>query len=122
MVFLDANIILELILERQKFQAVENIIRATDDHAISMLTVHLIMYFGIKNGVNAETLYGFIGGYKVLDISQSDYRWAKKYCHGSDFEDALQVACAVRSGAKQFITLDKTLANLYKKSIPMLTV
>ena len=118
MVFLDANIILEtILLNRAKAETVEKIIGQTDQLAISALSVHLVFHFGLKDKIQRSILQGIVEQYKILNFSKQDYLWAKQNCKDDDFEDALQVAIAVNNNCDSFITLDKSLANNYKKHI-----
>jgi predicted nucleic acid-binding protein len=52
---------------------------------------------------------------KILPLALEDYRWAVDNEQGRDFEDALQVAMAIRTGCSSFITLDANLAKRYAK-------
>ena len=118
MVFLDANILLELALtdRRKKLQVIQ-FLDGGEGFMMSILSVHLLIYFGLKDGLVLEDLFGIADSYKLLDINEDDYEWAKKHCVGGDFEDALQVASAVRNQAKDFVTLDANLAKNYEKFI-----
>ncbi len=115
MVFLDTNIILEIILnDRAKFQQVRNFLEKLDDvTAISMLSVHLIMYFGRKEKANETYLNEIIDQNILLSLTSADYKWAKKNEYKKDFEDALQLAIAIRAGCDAFVTLDQDLVNSY---------
>lgn len=118
MVFLDANILLELALtdRRKKLQVIQ-FLDGGEGFMMSILSVHLLIYFGLKDGLVLEDLFGIADSYKLLDINEDDYEWAKKHCVDGDFEDALQVASAVRNQAKDFVTLDANLAKNYEKFI-----
>lgn len=115
MVLLDTNIVLEIILkDRAKRRQVEDfLISVNEPTAISMLTVHLIMYFGRKEKTNDEFLEGFIGENELFTLSPEDYSWALANEKGKDFEDALQIAVALRMGCEKFVTLDTKLAKAY---------
>jgi predicted nucleic acid-binding protein len=115
MVFLDANAVLEVVIAaREHSQRTREFIdNIEDDVAISMLSTHLIMHFGRKEGVDDNILLGMIGSCKILNLESEDFRWATKSERGRDFEDALQVSVALRNGCSEFITLDKKLAKAY---------
>lgn len=115
MVFLDTNIILEITLKnRAKFLQVKDFLEKLDDAtAISMLSVHLIMHFGRKEKEDDTYLDGIIDQNVLLALTSEDYEWAKNNEHRKDFEDALQVAVATRTGCDTFVTLDHSLANAY---------
>jgi predicted nucleic acid-binding protein len=115
MVFLDANVLLEIVLkDRPRLEQVLQFLETlNDDTAISILTVHLLMHFGRKQGITNELLENIIGENELLSITPEDYVWASLNEHGKDFEDALQVATAIRNGCKAFITFDAKLAKVY---------
>ncbi len=116
MVFLDANVVLEIVLKDRPHleQAQQFLVKLTDDTAISILTVHLLMYFGRKQGIPDELLEKVIGENELLSITPEDYVWASLNEQGKDFEDALQVATAIRNDCKSFITFDATLTKSHK--------
>ncbi|HUC88099.1 MAG TPA: type II toxin-antitoxin system VapC family toxin [Candidatus Binatia bacterium] len=115
MVFLDANVILEITLkDRPHFdQAKQFLESVADDTAISMLTAHLIMYFGRKAHVADELLESVINENELLPVTPEDYIWAVLNEQGNDFEDALQLAVSIRNGCSSFITFDKPLVESY---------
>ncbi len=117
MIFLDANIILEIVLkDRPHFEQAQKLLEAVDDDtAISMLSVHLIMHFGRKEHIDDALLENVIGENELLPISPEDYVWAVLNEQGRDFEDALQIAAAIRSGCDTFVTFDTSLAKAYSK-------
>lgn len=114
MVFVDANIVLELILPgRKKAKAVARILGQQSDMALSMLSAHLIWHFGRLQGLPDDFLTKIIDDYKLLSVTEADYNWAKHNERGKDFEDALQVAIALKAGCDTFITLDGPLIKRY---------
>ncbi len=125
MVFLDANILLEIILrDRAKKDQVENYLTLVNEPtAISILSVHLIMYFGRKEKAEDKFLERTIRENEILTLLPEDYEWALKNEKRKDFEDALQVAVAVRTGCEKFITIDDKLAKAYADfPITMITI
>ena len=115
MVFLDTSILLEIILkDRAKRLQAESFLKSIEEPtAISMLSVHLIMYFGRKAQINDEFLQGVINENELLDLAPEDYEWALINEKRKDFEDALQMAIAVRAGCTTFVTLDSKLVKAY---------
>lgn len=85
----------------------------TEYTAISMLNVHLIMYFGRKEQVSDDFLESIIMENTIFPISPEDYNWVLSNEKGKDFEDALQIAVAIRSGSRTFVTLDRALVKSY---------
>ena len=112
-VFLDANILLEIILERRNQTIAKELLSKKDvDLNISALSAHLIMYFGQKK-VDLQILRQFLGDYTILPLEAADFDWAFTNMRNNDFEDALQLAVAVRNGCANFITFDKPLVETY---------
>lgn len=118
MVFLDTNILLEIVLkDRDKRLQVESFLKAVDEStAISMLSVHLIMHFGRKSQIDDDFLRGVITENELLTLAAEDYSWALVNEKKNDFEDALQMAVAVRAGCSTFVTLDAKLSKAYSSS------
>jgi predicted nucleic acid-binding protein len=87
---------------------------------ISALTVHLVMYFGLK-AYSADVLKAFLADFTVLAVEPSDVVWAFDHMVKNDFEDALQVSVALRTGCEVFYTFDRNLYAAYKH-LPNLTI
>ena len=112
-VFLDANIVLEIILERHKQQLAKDLLaKYSDNLNISALTAHLITYFGLQR-VDLPVLRLFLKDYNVLSLESADFGWAFNNIRNNDFEDALQLGVAIRNGCTSFVTLDKLLVDTY---------
>ncbi|HEY1645233.1 MAG TPA: PIN domain-containing protein [Candidatus Saccharimonadales bacterium] len=112
-VFLDANIVLEIVLERQNQQLAKDLLsKYSDNLNISSLTAHLITYFGQKR-VDLPVLRRFLEDYIVLSLDSVDFEWAFNNIRNNDFEDALQLSVAIRNGCNSFITFDKPLVDTY---------
>lgn len=92
---------------------------STNDTVISPLSVHLLAYFGQKDGLKLDFLLDLIAKFCLTDFSTEEVAWASVNRQGEDFEDALQVACAVGCGARAFVTFDRSLAKRYGQFIKM---
>ncbi len=115
-VFLDANILLEILLPgRQKSALADSY--AQDKAAVSPLSAHLYVHFGKKEGFSIKVLTSHLALLNFTSLGEDEIRWAIANCQDDDFEDALQVACAVINGSDLFVTLDKPLAQKYQKFI-----
>jgi len=113
-VFLDTTILLEVILHRQnEDKAREALKQHAGDIHISTLTAHLIVHFG-KKIVSLATLKNFLSDYTLLSLEKIDFTWAFSNVRGDDFEDALQLAVAIRHGCENFLTFDSGLYEHYK--------
>ena len=128
MVFLDSNILLEVILKgrtkrSQVKEYLESISKSDDFSSISMLTVHLIMHFGRKEQIDDGLLQAVINENELLALSNEDYDWALANERDKDFEDALQLAVAMRAECDIFVSLDKRLTRDYSDlPIKILTI
>lgn len=116
---LDANILIEIVLERLKYQAVvRTITEAAAEHKLvtSILSADLLLYYVEREKRDKAGAFNFLRSYQILDMNEADYEWATQNDQG-DFKDALQVACALRHGCKKLITLDAELAKRHNKHI-----
>ena len=115
MIFLDTNILLEITLvDRPHYTQVKHLLENTQEEtAISVLTSHLVMYFGRKEQTEDAFLHAVLNENKLLALTPKDYEWAANNEQGKDFEDALQLSTAIRSGCSSFVTLDAMLAKRY---------
>lgn len=113
-IFLDANILLEIVLGRKQATAARKLLEnQTEKPLISTLTAHLVVHFG-QAIVDLPVLRQFLGDYDLVSLESADFDWAFMNMRGSDFEDALQLAVAVRNGCSSIITFDKDLYKNYK--------
>ena len=118
MICLDANILIEVILGRKKATACRELIqRTTDDIAITILSLDLVMYYAEKNKLSLAPIEQFLRTFIWLAIVESDVDKAFKRYTDDDFEDALQISCALRESCTKFVTLDSALAKKYAKDI-----
>lgn len=115
--FLDANVILEIILQRKNYDLVSSyLLQDIDSINISSLSAHLVMHFGTKQFM-AKDLYTFLKDYQMIELSRTDFDWADQNSKNDDFEDALQISCALKYGCTDFVTLDKQLYKDYADSL-----
>lgn len=113
-VFLDANVLLEVLLARRHETAARRVLQMhAGNMYISALTAHLVVHFG-QQCVSLDVLQNFLGDYQLLELTATDFTWAFTNLRGSDFKDALQLAVAVRQGLPKFLTFDKELHRLYR--------
>lgn len=117
MIFIDANVLLEIILKRGRSKACEQLLTNDKNKAISTLAVDLVMYFVEKYKLEREPVKIFLESFSWLPVTDSDAQWAFNSYKGDDYEDALQVACAIREGCSRLATLDGPLAKKYAENI-----
>lgn len=112
-IFLDANVLLEIILGRDNEAIARKTLEAQQNNLfISSLTAHLVVYFG-KALVDLPVLRQFLSDYTILSLESADFEWAFTNLRNSDFEDALQIGVAIRNGCTDFLTFDKGLYKAY---------
>lgn len=83
-----------------------------------MLTVHLVLHFGLKDGLTIEILQTFLPDYSKEALLPEDYAIALQLLKNRDHEDALQLAVAERSDCTAIVTLDKQFAATYQTTLP----
>ena len=117
--FLDANVLLEVLLGRNNEPQARSFLTAHSKQLfISSLTAHLIVHFG-QAIVALPIIRRFLSDYSILELAAADFEWAFNNLRNNDYEDALQLAVAIRHGCSQFVTLDKTLALAYASLMPI---
>ncbi len=112
--FLDTNVVLELLFKRQQVPILLPKLNEYEQVYISFLTVHIVYYFGKKIKLEDWELNFILSRFKVLNQGSTTYEIAKQICKDEDFEDALQLACAIENNIKNVITLDEKMKDLYK--------
>ncbi len=116
-IFVDANVVLEVTLRKRRFVAIAE--RFLSDHqtVASPLTAHLLVHFGRKEGRSQWYLFSQVKELQFTEFGGAEVGWAMANGQGDDFEDALQVACAVLHGCNVFATFDQRLARRYRPFI-----
>lgn len=124
MMLLDANILLEMIIPgRQQKEAIFAWLEEqAEQPCISMLTVHLVMHFGLKNGQSTAELKAFLANYPKMGLLPEDYETALDMLVDRDHEDALQLAVAARTGCTRIVTFDRKFAANYQHRLPFTVV
>lgn len=113
-IFFDANVLLALLLKRHGCGAVTDVLHNLTDEivCISALSGHLVVHFRPK-GLDLSVIEKFLLDYTMIDLSLDDFKLAFDTVPDGDFEDALQIASALRYGCNIFYTFDKQLAKSY---------
>ncbi len=117
--FVDANVLVEVIEERANFEASVAFLRKNAGNMyISALTVHLVMYF-CRKVTTTEHLQAFLSDFYITPITSSEVTWAFNNLRSKDFEDALQIASALLAGCEQFVTFDRGLIKRYGSELQL---
>ena len=119
MILLDANILLEMLIQDrpQKAKVLSWVERNTENFCITMLTVHLVLHFGLKDGLTTLQIKKFLEYFPRIALLPEDYVAAMNILKDKDHEDALQLAIAERIGCSAVVTLDKKFATTYADRI-----
>jgi predicted nucleic acid-binding protein len=119
MILLDATILLEmLIVGRAKKEVVYQWMESNEeDFCITMLSVHLVLYYGLKDKLTISEIKTFLADYPKIALLPEDYVAAMGFLNDKDHEDALQLAVAERVGCTGIVTLDKKFAHVYEDRI-----
>ncbi len=118
-VFLDTNVVMEVLFQRGKRADLQKLVMSLPDRtylAISVLTVGTVFYYAERAKIAKTRVHDLLSEFIILDMGAEDYDWAVDNDQ-NDFEDALQVACALRHDCSKLITLDKGLAKNHRKHI-----
>jgi len=125
-IFLDANLLLDLVLKRPGFTTAKGIIQAGIDGEIELYTspsvLHITAYFAGKSYLQKHTkqlLLTLLNDVTVIDCDHATVLTALGNGDIDDTEDALQYFTAIRSGLDCFISADK---DLKKAALPQLPV
>ena len=124
MILLDANVLLEMLIAgRPKKNIVFDWMSQNEEYfCISMLTVHLILHFGIKDGLGIADIKTFLADYPKVALLPEDYVEAMEILRGLDHEDALQLALAKRVDCSAIVTLDRSFAHTYEDRLQFITL
>ena len=119
-VFLDANILMEIMMARSKLEKISEILHdSRHEFFISSLSVHILYYFAELEGIERSFTRYLTGLAQHLPLSSGEIAKAQERYDGRDFEDCLQAACAESGGCDQILTLDRAFK---KNSATKLTV
>lgn len=109
-VFLDTNILMDLLLERPGFEEAAVILQAGEDGRIelccSCLTMANLAFILRKNTTPARLAPTLMQIQSLMEILPMDAAQLKQACwiSGRDFEDVLQAVCAHAAGCSHIVT------------------
>ena len=125
-IFFDANILLDILLpsrpnHAKAVAAYETICQTGAQLATSENILTTIEYIAVKNGTDCRTISRFFTGLQevfalygfadVLTESLGIYETACRQGEKIDFEDLLQLQCAIHNGCDVFLTEDGGILN-----------
>ncbi|MEI6728972.1 MAG: PIN domain-containing protein [bacterium] len=114
-IFLDANILLEVLYKRNKESESKSLMAANIGYSvISAVSIHISNYFLEKDKQNIVDKEEFYNAFEIIALSDSIITKAYQI-YNQDFEDAIQVASFLQSDCDEFWTLDKKLQTNYGK-------
>ncbi len=110
-IFLDTNILLDLLLEREKFEEamiiLNSVERGIHEAVILDITLVNVDYIAKKQKVDAkEFLKLIVKNCKITSVS-NDLSLEALILDNNDFEDSLQYVCAKNEACEQIVTNDK---------------
>ena len=109
-VFLDTNILMDLLLERPDFEEAAVILQAGEDGRIelccSYLTMANLAFILRKNTTPARLAPTLMQIQSLLEVLPMDASQMEQACwiNGRDFEDVLQAVCAHAAGCSHIVT------------------
>ncbi len=117
MLVLDTNIVMELVEERLRAKTVLRALNLYGNEPlyITTLTVSTAFYLAEAHKFDVLEVERVVTRCSVIDVDAADVDWALAHYKGKDFEDALQIAAALRQKCTVFMTLDAALAKKYGK-------
>lgn len=77
------------------------------------------MYYAERDKLRLPAVKTYLETFVWLAINEADGQWAFANYDGKDFEDALQIGCALREQCSTFVTLDQKLAKKHKAHLPI---
>ncbi len=117
MLFLDANIILEILFKREKSEFCINICKEYESLAISPTSLHIIYYYAEKAKIDLEFLEEMLEDFVILPFNSNDFKLALDVFENEDMEDALQIATAINNDIKQVFSLDSKMVQKYQNLV-----
>lgn len=118
--FLDTNILLEILFQRDQEERCIQILQNFEDLYISSTSLVTVYYFCEKYNFDLEVLENFLMSFELLSCGEDEYDFAKKIFAGKDMEDALQIACALNNNISSVLTLDRDMQKKYEGIISFL--
>lgn len=115
--FIDASILLSILDEDEFLPKITKAVEQYENIWISPLS-YLFGYERCRRlKISLEKIHEELSFYEIVAIDSQTIEKAKSICFDSDFEDAVQVACALEANVPNFLTNDSKQAKRYKTLI-----
>jgi predicted nucleic acid-binding protein len=122
-VLVDANIALDLLLQREAAEKSEAALRESATlYFISALTVHLLYHFGEQENINHNAIAAVIDLFETLGIDKSTVKLAQSRYKDKEFEDCLQAACAELHNCDEILTRDRKFTKFSGTVLPVMVL
>ncbi len=122
-VFIDANVLLEILFDRKLSDKCQSLIQDPDNqYSISALTVHIVWYMAERYKVNTEAVDSLLSVWEVLPITEKTTSTARIRYDGKDFEDCLQAISAEEAVCDEIITIDGHFKDYSHTELPVLII
>jgi predicted nucleic acid-binding protein len=116
-VCLDANVLLDIILDRKRKSAVLKKIDGTQ-YATTSISASIAYYYAVSDTVSNNAFKNFLRDYDILTVDELTFESAFMLAGDqNDLEDAIQIAACKQAGVQTLVTADKQLAKLYAKEL-----
>lgn len=110
---------MEILEKRQRLPAVIRALNQNRSQEVAVTTLTLSNVFYLVERGKGEVVVAdkLLKTYKTIGVIEQDAHWAFDHYKGKDFEDALQIAAAIRAKCTVFMTLDAALSQKYSKKL-----
>lgn len=119
-IYLDANILLEILFERKLAANCKTIVsNPLNEYGISVITVHIIWYMAEKYKLQTQLIDDLLSVWAILPVTDRTIQVSRNRYDGKDFEDCLQATCAESGGYDEIVTIDKQFQNHSHTTLPV---
>jgi hypothetical protein len=125
MIFLDGTVLPELLLpdRRCSDEILLLVLKLEEPAAISALSLPYLYKVCAASGISVQTLQAIVERFHLVSSLSEDYEWASSLLTSGDsnqidLSGVLQIAAAVRSGCRTFVTVDESRSALAAEHLP----
>ena len=122
-VFLDANILLEILLDRKLASKCKSLASdPANEYGISALSVHIVWYVAEKYNLPTQLVDDLLSVWALLPVTNETAQLSRNRYDGKDFEDCMQAACAELGHYDEIVTIDKHFQAYSQTVLPVTVV